>query len=231
MKKLIVVLFFAILPSSIFAIGGLGFQLGQNTFSVKESYPETGISGVTLMNGAFSGSDGLSLGAYLYIDLIPFFDVEVEVNAQGSLYDIEFQNNFGPMPKLGFAWASGNTYTTVRKKIIGLSIPFLAGAQLHAGAGFNTHSTVPVADVELVTSLLGGNLSGGDPGNLKQALKEYLEDDDNRVEAEGFHIQTGLQFNVLMLDAFLLYRHTFVEEVVPEAKSFGGVKFRLGFGI
>ena len=181
------------------------------------------------MNGAFDGSG--VLGGYVYVDLIPLVDIEFDFNIQGNTYDIEFQNAFGEMPKINFGWVSGNTYTTVRKKIVGLSIPFLAGAQLHGGLGINTHSTMPVADVTTVERLLGGDLLNADPSSLDQALLDYLEDDDNRDDASGFHIQTGLQFKLLMIDTFLIYRHTFVDDVIPGASSFGTLNTRLGLGI
>ena len=34
-----------------------------------------------------------------------------------------------------------------------------------------------------------------------------------------------------MLDSFLMYRHTFVEDVVPGAKGFGALSLRFGFGL
>ena len=230
MKRLITCLLISLIPTSMFAIGGFGLQLGQGSFSVDASSPETGISGVTLTNGAFDGSG--AFGGYVYVDLIPFVDVEFDFNIQGNTYNIDFNNNFGtPMPTLEFAWLSSNTYTTVRKKVVGLSIPFLAGAQLHAGAGMNTHKTVPVADVDMVTQLLGGDLSNADPSSLDETLLDYLKDGDNLVDASGFHIQTGIQFKLLMIDTFLIYRHSFVEDVIPGSKSFGTLNMRLGFGL
>ena len=229
MKRLITGLLISLIPTSMFAIGGFGLQVGQNSFSVEASSPETGIPGVTLTNGAFDGSG--ALGGFVYVDLIPFVDVEFDFNIQGNEYDIDFSNNFGTaMPTLSFSWGSINTYTTVRKKVVGLSIPFLAGAQLHAGAGVNTHKTVPVANVDMVTDLLGGDLSNADPSNLHVELLDELEDEDNVVDASGFHIQTGLQFKLLVLDTFLIYRHSFVEDVVPGSKSFGTLNMRLGLG-
>ena len=229
MKRLITGLLISLIPTSMFAIGGFGLQVGQNSFSVEASSPETGIPGVTLTNGAFDGSG--ALGGFVYVDLIPFVDVEFDFNIQGNEYDIDFSNNFGTaMPTLLFNWGSINTYTTVRKKVVGLSIPFLAGAQLHAGAGVNTHKTVPVANVDMVTDLLGGDLSNADPSNLHVELLNELEDEDNVVDASGFHIQTGLQFKLLVLDTFLIYRHSFVEDVVPGSKSFGTLNLRVGLG-
>ena len=57
------------------------------------------------------------------------------------------------------------------------------------------------------------------------------KESDNIVKSSGFHVQAGLQFKVLMLDSFLMYRHTFVEDVVPGAKGFGALSLRLGFGL
>ncbi len=229
MKRLITGLLISLIPTSMFAIGGFGLQVGQNSFSVEASSPETGIPGVTLTNGAFDGSG--ALGGFVYVDLIPFVDVEFDFNIQGNEYDIDFSNNFGTaMPTLSFSWGSMNTYTTVRKKVAGLSIPFLAGAQLHAGAGVNTHKTVPVANVDMVTNLLGGDLSNADPSDLHVELVNELENEDNVVDASGFHIQTGLQFKLLVLDTFLIYRYSFVEDVVPGSKSFGTLNLRVGLG-
>ena len=86
MKNLISVLLISLIPTSIFAIGGFGLQLGQGSFSVDASSPDTNIPGVTLMNGAFDGSG--VLGGYAYIDLIPFVDIEFDFNIQGNTYDI-----------------------------------------------------------------------------------------------------------------------------------------------
>lgn len=228
MKRLISILLISLIPSSMFAIGGFGLQLGQGLFNVDASSPETGIPRVTLTNGSFNGSG--VLGGYVYIDLIPFFDVEIDFNVQANTYDIEFQNALGEMPKLNFGWISGNSYTTLRKKVVGLSIPFLAGAQLHAGAGINAHSTMPIANVDMVTDLLGGDLLNADPSSLDQTLLDYLENDENRISSSGFHIQTGVQFKLLMIDTFLIYRHSFVDKVVPGSSSFGTLNLRLGFG-
>ena len=75
----------------------------------------------------------------------------------------------------------------------------------------------------------GGDLTNGDPSLLKDNLKDYLE--KNTIEATGFHFQAGLQFKLLMLDTFLNYRYTIVDDVVPDAGGFGSVNLRIGFGI
>ena len=230
MKNFKIILFVSIfVSSSLFAIGGFGLQLGQSMFSVAESSPATGSQFVTLTNSSFENS--FNLGGYLYIDAIPFIDLEVDVNVRGNTYDINFKNDFGPMDPIKFGWLSTDVYFTLRKKVFGLSIPFLAGAKIHAGGGFNTHLTTPIASVEMIEDLLGGDLLTGNVDNLDKNLEDFLTDKDNYIEASGLHIQVGFQFKLLILDTFLNYRYTIVEDVVPGASGFGSLKLRIGIGI
>jgi hypothetical protein len=79
---------------------------------------------------------------------------------------------------------------------------------------------------------LGGDLTNNPvTADLETQLLDFLKDEDNFVKSNGFHVQAGLQFKLLMLDSFLMYRHTFVEDVVPGAKGFGALSLRLGFGL
>ncbi len=215
--------------TGLFAFAGFGLQLGQSLFSVAESSPESGIQGVTLTNGSFDNA--YVLGGYLYVDAIPFIDLEFDLNVRGNTYDINFENEIGSMDPIPFGWASLNMYVTLRKNIIGLSIPFLAGAKIHAGGGYNSHWTTPIANIELVEDLLGDNLLNGDVSKLDKNLEDYLSDKDNYIDASGFHIQAGVQFKLFMIDSFLNYRYTIVEDVVPAAKNFGSLNFRLGFSL
>ena len=228
-KAVIIGIILTIIPfNSAFAIAGFGLQLGQSMFSVDASNPATGSEYITLTNGSFEGA--YNIGAYIYLDVIPFIDLEIDLNARGNTYDIDFQNAFGEMPTIPFGWASTNIYYTARKKIVGLSIPFLAAAKLHAGGGINTHLTTPIANVDMVTELLGGDLLNADPSSLDQNLEDYLTNKDNYVESSGVHIQAALQFKLLMFDTFLMYRYTIAEDVVPGSSGFGSVNVRLGMG-
>jgi len=219
--------------SSVFAIGGFGLQLGQSMFSVAESNPAS--PNVTLTNGSFDGA--YAVGGYLYIDAIPFIDLDVDFNVRGNTYDIKFSNHSGidgalaAMDPINFGWASTDVYLTLRKKVIGLSIPFLAGAKLHAGGGYNTHLTTPVANIDMIKDLLGGDLDNGSVDNLDKNLEDFLKNKDNYISASGFHFQAGLQFKLLMLDTFLTYRYTIVDDVIPDASGFGSLDLRIGFGI
>ena len=228
-KALTIGIILAVLPfNSAFALVGFGLQLGQSMFSVDESFPNTGSDLITLTNGAFENS--FNFGAYLYVDAIPFIDLEVDFNASFNGYDIDFENAFGPMPTIPFGWLSTNMYFTARKEIIGFSIPLLAATKVHAGGGINTHMTTPIANKDMVTELLGGDLLNADPSALDQNLEDYLTNEDNYLESTGIHVQAGLQFKILMLDSFLNYRYTIAKDVVPGAKGFGALNLRVGLG-
>ena len=227
-KTLLIGIVLAVLPfNSASAIAGFGLQVGQGMFSVTESFPETGSPRIILKNGAFDGSS--SYGGYLYVDAIPFIDLEVDFNISGNTYDIDFMNVSGDMPTIPFGWASASTYVTVRKKIVGFSIPFLAATKVHAGGGVNTHMTTPIANVDMVTELIG-DLLNADPSALDENLEDYLTNKDNYLESTGFHAQAGLQFKLLMIDTFVIYRYTIAKDVVPGSDGFGALNIRLGFG-
>ena len=229
-KTLLIGIVLAVLPfNSASALIGFGLQVGQGMFSVAESFPETGNPRIILANGAFDGS--FNLGGYLYVDAIPFIDLEVDFNFSGNTYDIDFKNNSSvDMPTIPFGWASASTYFTARKEIIGFSIPLLAATKVHAGGGINTHLTTPIANVAMVTNLLGGDLLNADPSALGENLEDYLTNEDNYLESTGIHVQAGLQFKILMLDSFLNYRYTIAKDVVPGSKGFGALNLRVGLG-
>ena len=227
-KALLIGIILAVLPfNSASALVGFGLQFGQGMFSVDESFPKTGSEYITLNNGAFDNS--FNVGAYLYVDAIPFIDLEVDFNASFNGYDIDFENALGPMGTIPFGWVSASTYFTARKKIVGFSIPLLAATKVHAGGGINTHVTTPIATVDMVTELLGGSLTN-DPSELEKNLEEYLTNEDNYLESTGIHVQAGLQFKILMLDSFLNYRYTIAKDVVPGSNGFGALNLRVGLG-
>ena len=227
MKRVFIPILPIIITSQLFAIVGFGLQLGESIFSVEENSPINS-EFVQLTNGAFNDAD--TYGGYIYLDMLPVVDLEVDFSGQAKTYEIQFTNNAGTMDPLDFGWASTNLYITVRKKIFGLNIPFLAKAKLFAGGGYNMHATTPLASEEMITDLLGGDIITGDVSDLGDKLKEYLSEEDNYITSSGFHLQGGLQFKLLIVDSFIFYRHVFVEDVIPDTKSFGGLNIRLGIG-
>ncbi len=75
--------------TSLFAIGGLGFYGGQGMLTVASTTDENDIATVT--TGEFSNP--MQFGVYLYIDAIPFIDIEVDAQATWSEYTFDFSND------------------------------------------------------------------------------------------------------------------------------------------
>ena len=231
MKKLIQsFLSIFILSSQVFAIAGFGLNLNKSMYSVAESTSSLKFENIevaTITQHEFE--NGVGIGGYLYIDAIPMVDLDIEGSLIISPYKFSFNNAaLTSIDKQQFGWVDASGYITLQKKLLKLSIPFLAKAKLTAGAGVNSHSSTPMVDQKMMETVMGG------AGNLESGtldtdeLIKYLK--DNKVSSTGFHIQAGLQFKLLMLDSFLFYRQVIAEDVIPGAKGFGSLNLRLGMG-
>ena len=226
-KTLLIGIVLAVLPfNSASAIIGFGIQGGQNVFSVGERSLENTGALATIDTGPFENSG--NLGIYLYLDIIPFVDLEVDASIFGQEYDFTFGNRLGNVGPYQAYWGGTSIYFTARRKLVGFELPILGGAQLFAGGGSNTHSFAPLVSLDMVESLMDGDL-GLNPEFDENTLVDYIK--DNKIDKTGFHVQSGLKFQLFMLDAFLFYRQTFGEfEDVLDAKTYGSMNLRLGFG-
>ena len=226
-KTLLIGIVLAVLPfNSASAIIGFGIQGGQNIFSVGERSLENTGALATIDTGPFENSG--NLGIYLYLDIIPFVDLEVDASIFGQEYDFTFGNRLGNVGPYQAYWGGTSIYFTARRKIVGFELPILGGAQLFAGGGSNTHSFAPLVSLDMVESLMDGDL-GLNPEFDENTLVDYIK--DNKIDKTGFHVQSGLKFQLFMLDAFLFYRQTFGEfEDVLDAKTYGSMNLRLGLG-
>ena len=214
--------------SNVFALAGFGLNLNQGMYSVPETMTDLIVEELTIGSITHHGFDnGYGLGGYLYIDALPVVDVDIEATMHFSPYEFSFQNQITEIKNEKFGWADFALYGTLQKKILKLSIPFLAKAKLSAGAGINNHSSIPMIDQPMVEAVMGsGNISEGtlDSNELITYLKE------NKISSIGFHLQTGIQFKLLMLDSFLFYRHVFVKDVITDSNNFGSINLRIGMG-
>ena len=208
------------------ALGAVGFgvQGGQSIFTIASSISSKDGADLTISEFA----NPLSGGGYLYIDAIPVIDLEAEFSISFKKYTFDFGNAIGVRGPYDFGWADFSIYLSAGKKIVGIEIPLLAKAKLFYGGGFNMHTVTPLMSMDLMKSALGGDLTV-DPTNLSEdGLIDFLK--ENQVNSSGFHIQSGLQFKILMLDTFLFYRHTFAKDVIPGQDHFGSLNLRMGMG-
>ena len=226
-KTLLIGIVLAVLPfNSASAIIGFGIQGGNSVFSVGARSLENTDALATIDTGPFENSG--NLGIYLYLDIIPFVDLEVDASIFGQEYDFTFGNRLGNVGPYQAYWGGTSIYFTARRKIVGFELPILGGAQLFAGGGSNTHSFAPLVSLDMVESLMDGDL-GLNPEFDENTLVDYIK--DNKIDKTGFHVQSGLKFQLFMLDAFLFYRQTFGEfEDVLDAKTYGSMNLRLGLG-
>ena len=242
MKKMLLKTIITFLPFSIYAIGGFGLNVPISSFTVDPSSSDLTIDvlGSSTKVGQidrFGFQNAYGLGGYLYIDMIPFIDLDVEVNAMGNRYDFSFKNDAMDLANvepdtLGFAWVSGNMYLTIQKSIFKLGIPFLAKAKLYGGLGLNQHTSTPFIDQDMMESFVTNEDGETDLQNGEfdsDALEDYLT--DNLIESSGLHFQAGLQLRLLTFDVFTFYRYTMAADVIPDANGFGSLNIRRGLGI
>ena len=155
--------------------------------------------------------------------------MEADFSLSFKEYTFDFTNSEDNIGPYDFSWGDFSIYLTARKKIVGLGIPLLAKAKLFYGGGYNMHTVTPLMNLDLMKTALGGDLAA-DPAELSEDdLIEFLK--DNQVKPNGFHIQSGLQFKVLVLDTFLFYRHTFAKDISPGQDHFGSLNLRIGYGL
>ena len=229
MKKFLVVLTLAMLPSSAFAIIGFGIQAGQDMAKLDAlSHTEgEGLTAVTV-NSFEMEANPINFGGYAFVDLFGFA-LEAEGDIAAGAYQFEFENVLSTLGPVDFGWARVSYAVTMKKNIMDLSIPFLAKTALNAGAGFGGHVSTPRASVDMVKELLGDDLTNVDALNegLEDKLGDYLV--DNMIEASGLHVQAGLRFKVLVLDTHLNLRYNIAENVYDGSAGFAQVIFKMGF--
>ena len=225
MKKLIqIFLPLFIISSQMFAIAGFGLNLNQTMFSVDAKTNSIGTVG---SYGYDAISGGIGLGGYLYIDAIPFVDLDLEFSGFGTTYDYLLTIS-GNSTTYSLPYGSLSSYLTLQKKVLKLSIPLLAKAKLTIGAGLNNQIYKSVPDQSDLEILIGSGLTSSSTAPTTDALIDFVkETTDNKI---GFHIQTGIQFKLLMLDSFLYYRQVFADNVILDGKGFGSLNLRLGMG-
>ena len=208
----------------MFAIAGFGLNLNQTMFSVDAKTNSIGTVG---SYGYDAISGGIGLGGYLYIDAIPFVDLDLEFSGFGTTYDYLLTIS-GNSTTYSLPYGSFAGYLTLQKKVLKLSIPLLAKAKLTVGAGLNNQTYKSVPDQSDLEILIGSGLTSSSTAPTTDKLIEFVK--ENTDSANGFHIQTGIQFKLLMLDSFLYYRQVFADNVILDGKGFGSLNLRLGMG-
>jgi hypothetical protein len=230
MKRLLIGLMFVVIPSSTYAIGGLGLSVNSSTFSVEAGSSDLMVEDIKVGSFSYDGfENGIGLGGYLYLDIIPVVDLDIEYNFTGNIYSFTFENAVTPRETQEFAFAAGSIFITIQKPVFDLGIPFLAKAKLYGGLGYNKNVSTPMVNQEMLESVFGGasKLENGDYDY--KAVTDYLTEE--AVETSGFHIDAGVFFKVLTFSGSVYYRQVIADGAIPGNKGFGSMNFRLGLGI
>ena len=235
-KKNIIAVFVVMTISISSAFGFIGFGLYglQDMVTVEGHQSEKVESDVKVIMDRQGFENPYGLGGYIYLDFIPFIDLEADIQATFSQYTFNFQNyaNDVPMVETGdvdFAHARISGFFTVRKKLIGLSLPFLGGIKLHAGGGLNFHKSVPFASINMMEDLLGDDLfEEFDAPSMEDKIVDYIK--ENAETNKGFHAQIGVQLKLLGLDSFIYYRYVISKDLYPDTNGFGTLNLRIGLG-
>lgn len=235
-KKNIIAVFVVMMISISSAFGFIGFGLYglQDMVTVKgvQSDKEEGVVKVLIDRQGFENPYGL--GGYIYLDFIPFIDLEADVQATFSQYTFNFQNYTDNVLSMetgdvDFVYARISGFFTVRKKLIGLSLPVLGGIKLHAGGGLNFHKSMPFASINMMEDLLGDDLfEGFEASSMEDKIVDYIK--ENAETNKGFHAQIGIQLKLLVLDSFIYYRYVISKDLYPDTNGFGTLNLRIGLG-
>lgn len=228
LKSIISVLFI----SQIFALAGFGLYVDYDLLNHDGNISDEGFFAIETnpFENAYGG------GFYLYIDAIPFIDLEINGETCFNFHESKFS-----APDLGIdfegnlPWARTSLYLTARKKVIGLSIPFLAKARLFAGGGMNMHKVTPEYTLDLLLDAFPDEDGLEDIFNMMDGDTQALTTFGNHVtenmnSVTGAHIQGGLQARLLMLDMFLNARYTIAKDVIPGKIGFPSIWMGIGLG-
>ena len=221
---------FITLNSFLFSLGGLGFS-GIGDF-VNVSYSENRNN---LILEAKSSGPGYGANLFLYIDALPNnFAIEYNREVSVQLTNITIQSNDATFDDFGNIFSYRDSeFFTVRKKILGAKIPFLAEAGIYFGAGFNQHSHTPkytisfmedIFNVDDSTNLIDKLSSDTDVVRIYKELKDRLVYHD-----EGYHVQVGIQGRIFMTSLFINLRYTLIEDVYGDSPGFTSVWCGLAF--
>ena len=233
MKILIQFILPLIISSQLFAIVGFGAYGDIDLLK----YPK-GIDGNKATSGVeYGGFDNANgFGLLFYIDALPIVDLEADIEFVGNIYKYTPYIGNVALTEGEMPWGRVSTYFTVRKEIIGISVPLLAKAQIYGGLGINNHTVLPVMTVDLIQSAFPS------AANLDAALTESTSSDDqmeelanymleNADKISGFHLQAGLRGKLFMLNAFVNARYTIAKDVIPDKSGYPSLWVGLALGI
>ena len=217
-----------LLTAYLLPLGGIGISGIQNNISINGTDSEENLM-IDFKSNAFE----TGFNIFLYFDALPN-DLAIEYNREIKLQPLTSSITLTEQTIDGeFLTFRVSDYLTVRKEIIGFSIPILAKAAVYVGGGLNQHrSVVPsinllkdIYDVDNVDDLY----NAADQNWDGDALIENLE--DNAIKSTGAHIQAGIQGKILIFNLFANAKYTFIiDDEKNSIESFPGLTIGMAYG-
>ena len=223
-----------ILSSQVFAIAGFG---AYGDFDLLK-YPDGSSGDISTYGVEYKGFDNAKgFGFLFYIDAIPVVDLEADIEFVGNLYEYTPYLLGVAQTSQELPWGRVSTYLTIRKEILGFSIPLLAKAQLYGGLGFNKHKVIPIMTEKVIkeafnaddlATALDSFGTDADPDQAATDLAKSML--DNVEDVSGFHLQAGVRGKLLMFNAFVNARYT-IADVIPDKSGYPSLWVGLAIGI
>ena len=224
-----------IIISQVFAIAGFG---AYGDFDLLK-YPAGSSGNVDEYGVEYKGFDNpKGFGFLFYIDAIPVVDLEADIEFVGNLYEYTPYLLGVAQTSQELPWGRVSTYLTIRKEILGLSIPLLAKAQLYGGLGFNKHKVIPIMTEKVIkeafnaddlATALDSFGTDADPDQAATDLAKSML--DNVEDVSGFHLQAGVRGKLLMFNAFVNARYTIAKDIIPDKSGYPSLWVGLAIGI
>ena len=222
-------LYILLLIAYAFPLGGIGLSYLNNIISYEGNESDGNFNLSYQDNGLEQG-----FNFFIYFDALPS-DFAIEYSKEFKYQELNSIITFNGSETTNPSYAGRiSDYFTVKKDLMDLSIPILAKVALSIGGGFNKHKSI-VPSIELLKDIY--NIENID--DLYNAAEEdwnenavYDALENNSMDASGLHIQCGIQAKVLMLNAFVNAKYTFItKDDNNSIESFPGFTIGLAYGI
>lgn len=216
-------------PKMALSLFGVGVYRVTDQITVNR-WSDKRLAGVVSLTGnAFEKPRGL--GVFLYIDAVPFIDLEASFEAVGQQYDFQLGNMFANLDQR-FLWGRLSCYVTLSRKLFNFGIPLLGSITVFPGGGINYHNVLPLVSINILEEFIVDNLQTEVNAEvLRGRLIDYFR--ENRIRASGYHFQLGMLVKLLSFNVFANYRLTQGTDIVPGSNSgtFSSLQLGLALGL
>lgn len=239
---------------AIFGIGGHwavtpGYAVEGSNGAVYDTTVGGQQAGINLIQGKVEGLNGF--GVKLWVDAIPFVDVEATANFQWGMYDASFatfgfpQNDTVNLEyQTDFPFADKAEPTFGKLDLEGsvlypfLKLPPMVGiAKFYAGAGITYTLSTAVLDNEFAAEALEGKIGAVNPSDeasiqkVTQLLTEAIIE-EGLLQGIGFHVMAGTRVKppIIPLAIYANVKYAMLGGLVDGADS-EALTFELGGGL